>query len=185
MNGIASLFAPLVLLLSSGNAQAPETQLLPPPEDNPEIASEPGQMRGWIALEAVRDVPIFAQVRIEQRVIVRIAPSAAARHSMMADLPQREIETRFEERKMGKCINLRSIAGVQANEGTRLLLFLRDRRIVSAHLEKACRARDFYSGFYVEKDNDGNICIERDKLMSRAGAKCEIARLRELVAVRD
>ena len=53
--------------------------------------------------------------------------------------------------------------------------------MISARLEKSCRARDFYSGFYVERREDGNICINRDKLLSRAGAKCEVSRMRELI----
>ena len=93
--------------------------------------------------------------------------------------------TRYQERKIGKCVSVDDIAGVQTGSGDRLVLFLRDRRMVSARLEKACRARDFYSGFYLERSKDGKLCIERDKLQSRAGANCEVDRLRELVPVDD
>ena len=63
--------------------------------------------------------------------------------------------------------------------------FLRDRRMLSVNLEKSCRARDFYSGFYVEKNKDGQLCISRDKLQSRTGARCEIETMRQLVEVRS
>ncbi len=82
---------------------------------------------------------------------------------------------------MGKCIALSSVAGVAPMEDDRLMLFLKDRRIVAANLEKACSSRDFYSGFYVEPRKDGKVCINRDKLQSRTGAKCELTRLRQMV----
>jgi hypothetical protein len=126
------------------------------------------------------------QVRIERRVTVRISPrSSVERQSLMAELQQAPLPTTLEERKMGKCVTVDDIAGVQTGSGDRLVLFLRDRRMVSARLEKACRARDFYSGFYLERNKDGKLCIDRDKLQSRAGANCELNRLRELVPVSD
>ena len=66
-------------------------------------------------------------------------------------------------------------------EDNRLILFMRDRRIVSAELERACHARDFYAGFYVARNTDGMICTGRDKLQSRAGMNCAVSRLRQLV----
>lgn len=86
---------------------------------------------------------------------------------------------------MGKCIPIREIGGVQVQSGNRLMLFMRDRRIVGATLEKGCRARDFYSGFYVERGDDGLICSGRDILQSRSGTKCELRKLHRLVPVRD
>jgi hypothetical protein len=76
-----------------------------------------------------------------------------------------------------------AIAGVQSAQGNRLLLFMRDQHIISAVLEKACRARDFYSGFYIERSPDGLICVNRDKLQSRSGSNCRIAKLRALIAL--
>lgn len=141
----------------------------------------------WLT-SASRD-PLKAQyqVRIEQRVTVRITPrSSVPRQSLMAEVQQQPISPpRFEERKMGDCIEVSDIAGVQTGGGNQLVLFLRDLTMVSARLEKACRARDFYSGFYLERNEDGKLCVDRDKLQSRAGAKCEIARMRELVAVSE
>ena len=91
---------------------------------------------------------------------------------------------RFEEARKEKCVPLEGIAGVQTGSGNRLVLYLRDRRMLSVNLEKSCRARDFYSGFYVEKNKDGRLCVERDKLQSRTGARCEVETMRELVEVR-
>ncbi|MFO6429326.1 hypothetical protein ACLBKT_04450 [Erythrobacter sp. W302b] len=137
-------------------------------------------------LSALRQSSIVRQVRIEQRVVVRIAPqSASSRRNLLADLPQRAVAPQFEEGGKEKCVALDGIAGVQTGSGNRLVLFLRDRRMISVNLEKSCRARDFYSGFYVEKNKDGRLCVERDKLQSRTGARCEVDTMRELVEVRD
>lgn len=138
------------------------------------------------SLDAFYDRSVARQVRIEQRVIVRISPQRSnRRQSLLADLPQQELTARYEERKMDKCLPVERIAGVQTGRGNRLLLFLRDRRIISVNLEKACLARDFYSGFYVEKNDDGQLCVDRDKLQSRTGVTCEVERMRQLVAVQD
>jgi len=137
--------------------------------------------------EAAPEDEIAQQVRIEERVIIRIAPStAASRERSMALLPGRSSErTTFREEKLDGCIPLAGIAGAQPTERNRLLLFMRDRRILSAALERACDAEDFYSGFYVERKEDGQLCARRDRLQSRAGASCRVAQLNRLVAVRD
>jgi hypothetical protein len=57
--------------------------------------------------------------------------------------------------------------------------------MLSAELEKACRARDFYSGFYVDRNADGQLCVDRDRLHSRSGSDCSVSRLRELVPADD
>lgn len=125
-----------------------------------------------------------AQVRIEQRIIWRVSPvPGPARESLMALTPAPPSAPRMVERKMAECIPMSSIAGGRPERGSRLLLFLRDRRLVAADLEKACSARDFYSGFYVDKPNsDGKICADRDRILARNGARCEISSFRQLVA---
>lgn len=126
------------------------------------------------------------QVRIEQRVIIRIAPSPPAdREQMLARLPRRDMPTRYEERKFDGCVPIDGIAGVAPMQENRLLLFMRDHRIMSAALDRACDAEAFYSGFYVERSSDGMLCSRRDKLQSRAGSSCELTRFNRLVAVKD
>lgn len=137
-------------------------------------------------LSAMRQSSVVQQVRIEQRVVIRITPQpSAARQNLFAEIPQRAATTRFEERGKEKCVPLEDIAGVQTGSGNRLVLFLRDRRMLSVNLEKSCRARDFYSGFYVEKSKDGQLCVSRDKLQSRTGASCAVEVMRQLVEVRS
>ena len=125
-----------------------------------------------------------AQVRIEQHIIWRITPiPGPAREAMTALAPTAPSAPRLTERKMGDCVPMNWIAGGQPQGNSRLLLFLRDRRLVAANLEKACSARDFYSGFYVDKPNaDGKLCADRDRILARSGARCQISSFRLLVA---
>jgi hypothetical protein len=188
MHSLFALAAPLALML-------PMVAGADVPSDGDQHAASAPQCEATAAqatppvinpLSAFRSTSISRQVRIEQRVVVRIAPQpSAARQNLLADLPQRELTTRFEERGKEKCVTLQGVAGVQTGSGNRLVLFLRDQRMISVNLEKSCRARDFYSGFYVEKNKDGRLCVDRDKLQSRTGARCEVEAMRQLVAVRN
>lgn len=129
------------------------------------------------------------QVRIEQRVTIRISPRAAPMPMMpsaMADLEGGgRGEPRFVERKIGKCLALNGIAGVQAGPRNKLMLMLRDGRVVSATLDKACQGRDYYSGFLVAKNADGMLCTGRDELLSRSGSNCKVSGFRQIVEVDD
>jgi hypothetical protein len=192
MHSLFALAAPLTLLLplvaEAGDVagDGSESAVSAPQCDVAAAGQEPTEPVAVNPLSALRQSSIVRQVRIEQRVVVRIAPqSATSRRSLLADLPQRAVAPQFEEGGKEKCVALDGIAGVQTGSGNRLVLFLRDRRMISVNLEKSCRARDFYSGFYVEKNKDGRLCVERDKLQSRTGARCEVETMRELVEVRD
>jgi hypothetical protein len=193
MNAFVAFLSPLALLLP---ALAGE---LPPVRDDLSVQEAIGRKappRGFDALpsepfEVLKEArgPLEqGQVRIEQRVIIRISPGAgAARQQMLADLQRRgQAATAYEEQRLNGCIAVANIAGMEpAPEQNRILLFMRDRRILSAALERACNARDYYSGFYVERNDDGQLCARRDLLQSRAGASCRVAQLNRLVAVRD
>lgn len=126
------------------------------------------------------------QVRIERRVIVRVAPSSpSTREEVLSRLPRRQMPTRYEEERAEGCVPVEAIVGYAPVHENRLLLFMRDRRVLSAALERACSAQAFYSGFYVERNEDGMLCSGRDRLQSRAGASCEVSGFNRLVAVRD
>jgi len=191
--------APLALAAASPHAPAPSGQ--PTPEADvvnsaelPDWALEssyttvapvplaPEGRTVWSRIAEAFRAPSAEQVRIEQRLTVRIAPRSISRE-LLADLPAAPLATRFRERKVGKCLSVKGIAGVQIGADDRLLLFMRDRRLIGASLEKACSARDFYSGFYVDRGGDGKLCVDRDMLHSRSGSTCTVSRLRELVAV--
>ena len=126
----------------------------------------------------------YAQVRIEKRVIIRVPrrrPNPLApRMDFAPEVPQQS----YREKKIGKCLPMDNILGVQIFADQFLDLVTRDRKRIRAQLEKNCQPRSFYSGFYMEKSADGKMCAGRDILHSRTGAKCEIERFRELVPER-
>lgn len=189
MSGKAALIAPLALLVSvtalaqQDPSDGSENGLTPEGAELAQAETRPGLNSVLLGFDADYRSSEAHQVRIEQRVIIRIAPrSPVQRQSLMAELPgPPPSPQRMVERKMEKCVDVADIAAVQTTSDDRLLLYLRDRRIVSAKLERSCRARDFYSGFYVERNEDGRICVDRDKLQSRTGAQCEVNKLRRLV----
>lgn len=201
MSGLYAIAASLTLIapLFAQTLPAPDTapETLSAPQCNaPDVGSaqhsEPpripfvGEASAANPLDAFHRYNRAGQVRIERRVTVRIAPYRQSnRNSLLAQLPRRGVTQTFEERKMASCVPVSGIAGVQTGNGNRLLLFLRDQRIVSLNLERGCRSRDFYSGFYVERNEDGRLCVKRDQLQSRSGAKCEVERMRQLVEVDD
>ncbi|MFN4019409.1 MAG: hypothetical protein ACK4IC_02705 [Erythrobacter sp.] len=188
MHSLFALSAPLALVLPLAvgtGASAPDDRA------SPVVVASASHCAAAALDDPLRINPLSAfrgqlsarQVRIEQRLVVRIAPAPG--NNLVAELPQRALQPRFEEARKEKCVPLEGIAGVQTGSGNRLVLFLRDRRMLSVNLEKSCRARDFYSGFYVERNRDGRLCVERDKLQSRTGVHCEVESMRQLVAVRD
>ena len=132
-------------------------------------------------------LPGAEQVRIEQRVTIRISPRPAPMPlAAMASSEARDMGApRIIERKMGKCVPLNSVLGVQSGGGNKLVLFLRGQRLVSATLEKACQGRDYYSGFLVSQHSDGQLCVDRDELLARSGAKCKVQGYREMMLVED
>jgi hypothetical protein len=190
MSFVAALLAPLVMLLPLPAALPAERAAVEAPASGLALPAD----AVFPAFDAT-DVSVFQQiaqsfqvqgqnqVRIEQRLTIRIAPQPAAppQANMMMDLPQRPLPPRMTERSMGRCLPITGIAGVQVGQGNRLILFMRDRRVISAALERACSARDYYSGFYIERNSDGQICVARDNLLSRSGANCKLTQLRQLV----
>ena len=126
------------------------------------------------------------QVRIEQRVIIRISPGAAGtREQSMAALPRRPLRQQFQEQRYKDCIPISTIVGVEPGPNNRLMLFMSDRRILTAELEKSCNARDFYSGFLIERSTDGMICAGRDRLLSRSGSNCALGKFHQMVETAD
>ena len=134
--------------------------------------------------EALR-ASVAQQVRIEQHMSIRISPGPALPPpELLIQLQQDASPPQLTERKIGKCLPVAGLSAVRVSD-KRLLLFMRDQRVIGASLEKSCRAADFYSGFYVERSVDGQICVDRDRLQSRSGAKCKLLNLKQLVGPRD
>lgn len=176
------LLAPLLLVLPAAtraSARAARTEVAAPPPSALGAVSPIGALfAGWRA-------DIAYQVRIEQHIFIRIPLRPPREPDMLLEFPRPDPRPpRMVERKMGDCVAAGGIAGMVIDGDKRLILYMRDSRMVSALLEKACRARDFYSGFYFDRQADGKLCAGRDTLLSRNGANCRLTRLRQLVAGR-
>lgn len=187
----------LALLPAMGPVDAPQdlpaspvgeasAGLYPPPE-MPEPMTDEGRLVLSVVTEGFRP-PAENQVRIEQRITIRISPRAGPPPSplrpFLLDPPDRmriAERPRIGERHAGKCLPVSGIASVQVGRDNRLMAFMRDRRVIALGLEKSCRAQDFYSGFYIERSADGQLCVERDRLQSRSGANCGLTKLRQLI----
>ena len=124
------------------------------------------------------------QIQIEQRVIIRLAPSPPAMRREIFDAPRAERPVRYKEKKLARCVPIDQIDGI-APVRNRLLLFMHDHRLLSATLERVCDPDAFYLGASVERNADGRLCSGRDTLRARTGATCQISRLNRLVAVKD
>jgi hypothetical protein len=188
-----AMLAPLALLLPSAEVVQTAT---PIGQGEAARAEAPAQaIAGKEQFEGFTYLPVTfvayqspdrraGQVRIEQTLRIRITPQRAqgpqARPDMLVGVPQRAIGSSFDERRIGRCLSIDSISGVQPNGGNDLILYLRDRRMVRAQLERSCRSREFYSGFYVA-GGDGRLCVDRDMLQSRSGSNCKLSEIRQLV----
>lgn len=197
MNPAAHLLAPLALLLPSALA-AGVAQGIPAESQGVQQGAAAAFPSGPVshpfagagapfsAVEEAFRIPDVEQVRIEQQVTIRISPRPAPVPLMPQTFVTEDEDSsgpRFVERKFGKCVPIAGIAGVQPGDGNRLILFLRDRRILSATLEKACRGRDYYSGFLIAKNSDGMLCTGRDELLSRSGVNCRVSGFKQLVEI--
>jgi hypothetical protein len=122
----------------------------------------------------------MAQMSIEQRVIIRV-PMAKKGRAPARIAPQAGRE--WKERKGPRCIALRSIRSASVVVGHGVDLLLADNHRYRARLERGCSSTGFYSGFYVEPDDDGSLCSGRDELQARSGLSCVIDSFRRLEEV--
>lgn len=182
--------------VGAGAASAAQDELPPGLEDSAPLVRIPPSPAQRLSAGGEPILPVFRdyfrlpnadQVRIEQRVTVRISPRPAPMPLAVMSTSEARGggEIRTIERKMGKCVPLNSVLGVQSGGGNKLVLFLRGQRLVSATLEKACQGRDYYSGFLVSQHSDGQLCVDRDQLLSRSGAKCKVQGYKEILIVED
>jgi hypothetical protein len=118
------------------------------------------------------------QARIEQRVIIRFpnqpVPASAGR-------TEKRNAVVYNEEKIGKCLLMDRLVASRPGPKNSLDLVTRERQLIRAYLGDGCLAREFYAGAYVERSKDGKLCVDRDILHARTGAKCEIDKFRLLV----
>ncbi len=125
---------------------------------------------------------IMFQIRIQQRVIIRVPRQSFGRLQLSTAEAERRMSTpmRTVEKKMGNCVAADQLVAVMPAKSRALDFVTTDNRRVRAYLDGGCLAADFHAGLYIERNKDGKICAERDILMARSGMRCEIDRFRSV-----
>ncbi len=117
-----------------------DSQDFGPRAENSDVSPGPS----WHSLVPVIGGDKAQQVRIEQRVTIRIAPTRGnGQTRLLAALHYNRVRPQFVERKAGSCVSAANIVGVQVGQGNRLILYMRDRGIFTVNLEQAGHAREF------------------------------------------
>ena len=122
----------------------------------------------------------FGQVRVDQRIIIRL-PSPASAPVAVGAQRQSVAKLQYKEKKIGKCLWVDRLGGSRPGPDRTLDLLTRDGILIRAYLGDGCLAREFYAGAYMERSYDGKLCVDRDVLHARTGAKCTIDKFRLLI----
>lgn len=121
------------------------------------------------------------QVRVEQRVIIRVPRHSPGASNMSSRITGKAAPVRYKEEKAGKCLLMDRLIGSRPGTKESLDLVTRDGAMIRAYLGDGCLAREFYAGAYMERPVDGKLCVDRDLLHARTGAKCEVDKFRLLI----
>lgn len=113
---------------------------------------------------------VLTQLTIRQRVVIRVPRLAPVKPIV------------WREKRANRCTALDGIAGAAFTNNGTVDLYFSDGRRLRALLGDKCPAIDFYSGFYITRAADGQVCAKRDAVRSRSGAACEIRAFRRLIA---
>lgn len=116
----------------------------------------------------------FAQMSVQQQIIVRVAPR------MREVAPAGASLIEWTEGRGPKCVPAKSIVGATLLGQNSVDLILLDNSRIRARLERSCPALDYYYGFYIRPHTDGRVCADRDQIRSRMGGACGIDQFRSL-----
>lgn len=108
------------------------------------------------------------QMRVEQRIIIRFPNQPVSPPAGRAD-PRKAVI--YNEEKIGRCLMMDRLIASRPGPKNSLELVTRERQLIRAYLGDGCLAREFYAGAYVERSSDGRLCVDRDILHARTGAK--------------
>ena len=120
----------------------------------------------------------LAQLRIEQRVIIRV-PQAVPPPPPAAHAP--DPPPVWREKDGPRCLKMKDIHGAAEGGKDGIDMLMADGQRYRAILERGCRSGDFYAGFYMEPTRDGTLCAKRDAIQARNGADCKVQEFRQLV----
>jgi len=130
-------------------------------------------LTGLAAVQAAGDFAQVQRVTIEQQVIIRVPVRP----------PTLQPTFDWVERNGPKCIHQRFIAGAMITGANQVDFVMRNNHRFRARLEANCPGLNFYSGFYLNPQDD-KICAGRDEIYSRIGGSCPIAEFHALEPVR-
>lgn len=125
--------------------------------------------------------PAFVQLRIQQRVIVRVRAMPVP--SLPVPLPR--VPVVWREKRGPSCVPMNLLAGAAVTQADAVDLYLRGGERMRARLDDDCPALDYYLGFYVVPNKDGQICAGRDVIRTRSGGQCEIVKFRRLMPAKE
>jgi hypothetical protein len=128
---------------------------------------------GLAAVQATGDFPEVQRVVIEHEVVIRVPVRPGP--------PQPVFD--WVEHDGPKCIHQRYIAGALVSGPDHVDFVMRNNRRIRAKLGAHCPGLDFYSGFYLNPEDD-KLCVGRDEIYSRVGGSCPIDEFRLLEPVR-
>lgn len=132
----------------------------------------------WLPVQVAQQ---RAQVRVQQRIVIRVPRLTVARTSVAsAPLPP----IRWVERDTDRCIPVEALTAAAVTRPDSVDLVLNGGKRLRATLGNSCPALNFYNGFYLRPTSDGMVCAERDSFRSRSGGECRIQAFRALVPAR-
>lgn len=130
-------------------------------------------LTGFAAVQATGGFAQVQRIVIEHEEIVRVP----------ARPPSAQQVVGWTERDGPKCIHQRFIAGAVLSGANQVDFVMQTGRRFRARFSADCPGLDFYSGFYLNPQDD-KICAGRDEIYSRIGGSCPIDSFRRLEPVR-
>jgi hypothetical protein len=85
------------------------------------------------------------------------------------------------EHKGPKCIPATAIRRALLSGREEVDFVLANRARIRAEFNEDCPALDFYAGFYLQPQDDQQLCARRDAIHSRMGGSCTIERFKQLI----
>jgi len=86
----------------------------------------------------------------------------------------------WHEKKGPKCFPVAMVKRALLSGPQQVDFVIGNNRRIRAHLDEDCAALDFYSGLYLQLQDD-KLCAGRDVIRSRMGGSCTIDRFKLLV----
>jgi hypothetical protein len=119
---------------------------------------------GILAAQPAAVEQSVTRVIVQDELILRIPVQP---HPMMPQID-------WVERKGPKCIPTTAIRKALLSGSEEVDFVLANRVRVRAEFGEGCPALDFYGGFYLQPQDDLQLCARRDAIHSRMGGSCTI-----------